>query len=264
MLPSNALSVSSDGLTTATVSGKSKDLIALIGCSTAYSVIHDKEVNSFSINLPRELGDKGVVAVRMTCGTARAFLINFSLGQDSPVNLKDDWVPIDGRLGQIYPNGVLVVTIDTNTYGTDLKYCDYVVDDPDLLCRYLSGNVDNTAIIATAEKVSQDQSEIAILRDQIADVNSADKVRIIELESSLVHCNKAMTDLLETITSCNNSTVELEQEKRSNKQLKMLLERADRFLVAIGKIAETHSLYSSCSKSMRQIKQRISFYINAA
>lgn len=259
MLPNKVLSASTDIHITATITGRDKESVALVGCSTKCSVTRGKEVNSFSILLPKNYGDKGIVAVRMM---SRSFLINFSRGQDVPLNLESDWVPIDGRLGQIYPDGTLVVTIGSSTYGTSSTCCDHLVNDPDLLCRYLSGNVDSTAIITTAEKVLRDYSEIVVLREKLADVNSADKVKIIELKSSLAHCDKAMINLLDTITNNNECATQLEQEKKRNKRLKMLLSRADRFIVAINEIAFAHPLGFWCSKSMHQIRHRLGYYWN--
>lgn len=264
MLPDEILTVTfdRDQPQTATLSCKASTVISVIGCSTNQSVILDEPVYTFTIILPDTFEKKGVIAIRSGDVDARAFLLTFEHGVLFPIDLSVTWTPIDGRIGQIYPDGALVVMVDGISYGTDPLYCDHVIDDPNLLCKYLSGDVDSTALIATAQQALRDTSEIEKLRDELADMRSAQKVKIWELEKSLAHAHTTIKDLLDEIVDEEKCSEKLERSTKSIEHLKLRLERAERFISAIDKIAYTHSLHFRCAKSMQEIRQRLSYYWN--
>ena len=154
---------------TVTVSSMHGASITILGSSVPMSAVPGMQASAFSFSV--EKGKKGLIAVHVMYREGKQydnssfFLPVDFMGEEPHVDLNNPWVPLRGRLGQVHQYGI-EVSIRGKTFTTyDSKYDflnekyarDYRVSDPNIVCKYLEGDVGADAVIhvVTQQKVEE-------------------------------------------------------------------------------------------------------------
>jgi len=139
----------------------------VIGSNVEMSVEAGERVNS--VTLFPQKGQQGIVALYYGSfdSKGRGEWIPFFLGVnykgDTPyVELKQPWVPPAGRMGQVKGHKVVVRIKDHWFISPDSAptphYPHYVVEDPSILCQYLTGDVEADVVFKAAREQLQEVS----------------------------------------------------------------------------------------------------------
>ena len=197
MIPNQLLAATSNPLAatddptkkTIVVSSLNEDQIRVLGSSVPISCRPGEEVNTFCID---SNGRSGVIALSIHThrygdkrdGTSLQFLLEVN---GTNLNLKDPWCPPADRLGQATYFGIKVKVGDKwlTTYKNEAERnadtC--YIDDGNLMCKYLAGEIKASEIIAkawvlgdgtsTQEKLKTAELELKNAREEISSLEDA-------------------------------------------------------------------------------------------
>lgn len=193
---------------TAVVFGLCGTRIRVLGSSVPLSAVPGYKSSSFSFSM--EEGQRpGLIAVSVMRPEGKGviggeYFLPTRMKDGAPyVDLEEPWVPLKGRLGQVHGEGVEILiggktftTVDvpsSSAYNAERFARDYFVPDPNIICRYLAGDVGADAVIHAAvqykvevnarARVSELERELAEAREQLA---QCDRVRAFLAKSRKV------------------------------------------------------------------------------
>lgn len=175
-----------------------------LGASFPVGLTPGETATDVSVKLP-EGYDEGIFAVRIFRGSNagfKSFLIPVRRAERGIVVEKDLFFDSHSdRVGDVTEEGSIRCRIGNILYSsTEIRNCpeDYRVVDPNLLCKYLVGIVDASAINAQAEAIVREKAARKRLPEVEAELAQV-KTELAEKRDSLQRYSEALDDTLEKI-----------------------------------------------------------------
>lgn len=171
---------------TIVLQGKRNNEIIIVGANVPISMLAHNSGGSASFVTIKPVDRKdGVVAVVVFDSeknrNSHYYFLSVGYKESKPfINLDDSWTSKGGRVGQIIYNYRyhLIVTTEKFSYSSNPKESDSEyrhIQDPNILIKYLAGDIDEDEVEKAAEKVEEEISAVKQLEKSELKVKELEK-----------------------------------------------------------------------------------------